>query len=313
MLKLNFINDSIISNLKRFLLLNIILISLIYGNMAGQMGYEKEQVTFGIKQWDPVHIKVDEKNRNSNTPMITFFGSNSTYYPFVIKIKFTVLENLAPNQSEREQLIKHGATNLFTLSPKVLNKSYGFQYSYNYWLKPSDEEANEKFPYLIPIKEGKTVVGKQMSFGSISDSFILNKGDTVYCMRRGLVTAAPATETPYFRLSEHDCVEILHDDGTYLIYRYLDWRKVPVAPGTIVLPGQPVGFASDSGYVLVSLYKIVAPSNILQAQQINYAVGNGDPVTYTDINGTSVSIHPPEIIIREMKKGEIRKMKNDGK
>jgi hypothetical protein len=193
---------------------------------------------------------------------------NSTYYPFMIQIDFIQFDNLSPKPAPRAMKVDHGSNNLYTFSMQVPGVGYAYRYSYRYWLRSSDEIINMEFPYLIPLKQGKLVVSAKGPFGKSTDSFMGKTGDTVFCMRRGLVTAVQRTETMDFRLSEHDCLEVLHDDGTYMVYHNLIKNDDFTAPGKIVLPGQPLGRLSDSSYLKVELLKINGSDNLLFSQPI---------------------------------------------
>jgi hypothetical protein len=257
-----------------------------------------------------VKIKVEERSgTNSKAPPIRFTALNSTYYPFNLVIDFIQFDNLSPRPPKRENKLKHGLNNLFLFSIQVPGNGYGYNYSYSYWLSPSDEVTNEEFPYLIPMSEGKIVNSKKTLSGKVSNSFLGEIGDTVFCMRKGLVTAVPRAETLDFRLSEHDCLEVLHEDGTYMIYYYLKKSDAFTAPGKIVLPGQPVGTISDSLYLKVMLIKLGSIKNLLVTQPIKYSIGKTLTASYDEIDGKEKSVHPLEIITLEMKSRESKKNK----
>lgn len=289
---------------------NLILITILWffinSEARSQNLTDNVDMSFGIQAYDPVHIKVEEKTGSAFSNPIRFAAFNSTYYPFMLVIDFIKFDNLAPQPPGREIKVSHGANNLFTFSIHVPGIGYGYQYSYTYWLAPSNEIIDEEFPYLIPISEGRKVSSKSTLLGRVHDSFIGEIGDTVYCMRRGLVAAAPRSETIDFRLSKNDCLEVLHDDGTYMIYHYLKKSESFTSPGKIVLPGQPIGTLSDSSYLKVILMKIEKTRNLMIAQPIKYAVGKTGTVSFDEIDGKEKSVHPREIITREMKSRELK-------
>jgi hypothetical protein len=291
----------------RILIISITFL-LIRIDVYSQENINQVDMSFNIRQWDPVHIKAEEKNRNSNTATISFIVRNSTYYPFMVIVDFTQFDNLSPRPPEREIKVTHGTNNLFTLGPQIPNQSYGYAFTFRYWLRPSDNNLNKEYPYIMPFKEGRQVVSRKTSYGVLNDSFTGNKGDTIYCMRRGLVTAVPRTETLDFRISDHDCVEVLHEDGTYMIYHYLSKFNDLVAPGKTVLPGQALGTLSDSSYVLVTLRKIDPGNNLISNQEIRYTIGTPDPVSYSNIDDSCKSIWPKEVLFRELQKKEIKKI-----
>jgi hypothetical protein len=272
-----------------------------------QSSTDNVDISFGIKAWDPVHIKVEDKKGSAFSTPIVFTALNSTYYSFMLVIDFTQFDNLAPKPPAREIKLSHGINNLYTFSIHVPGQGYGYQYSYMYWLTPSDKIINEEFPYLIPLKEGKEINAKTNLTGRITDSFTGKAGDTVYCMRRGLVTAVPRSVTMDFRLSNHDCLEVLHNDGTYMIYHYLSKSEAFTAPGKIILPGQPIGIFSDSSYLMVTLKKIDEIKNLMVAQPIRYSTGKTGTVSFDQIDRTVKSVHPREVIIMEMKGRELKK------
>jgi hypothetical protein len=143
-------------------------------------------ISFGIKTWDPVHIKVEEKTGSAFSTPIRFTAINTTYFPFKLVVDFTTFENLSPRPASREISIGHGTNNLFTLSIHVPEQGYGYSYTYEYWLTPSDEIIDERYPYLIPLKEGKMVNAKHTWSGIINDSFV----SRFYCTRENCFTGS---------------------------------------------------------------------------------------------------------------------------
>jgi len=296
----------------------ILLTVLVFfsGNAAAlsQTSSDDVNISYGIKAWDPVKIKKDERILpGKGLPQIRFTSINSTYYPFSLQIDFEQFTNLSPKPSARPVTVMHGPTNLFSFGVHVPGKGYSIRYSYGYWLKASEEVINENFPYLIPLAEGKRVTSKSNLIGRITDSFQGNRGDTVFCMRRGLVTAMPQQESLEFRLSPHDCFEVLHDDGTYMVYHNLSKNDNMTAPGQIVLPGQPIATISDSCYVSVTLLKVEEEKNHLSQRHIKYATGAEGTASFEELDGSGLSVRPYEVITLEMKGSEIKKASKEKK
>lgn len=290
------------------LILSFIFLFLSENKIRSQNYSDNLNISYGIKSWDPVHIKIDEKAGSAFYTPIRFTAVNSTYYPFKLVVDFPTFENLFPKPPPREISISHGTNNLFTFSVHVPGKGYSYKYNYSYWLTPSDEILDDRYPYLIPIQVSKRVNAKYISSGKILDSFIGNVGDTVYSMRRGLVVAVPIDKNLNFRLSNHDCLEILHEDGTYMIYHHLNKKGDFTAPGKIVLPGQPVGLLSDSLYLIVSLIKVSQIKNVLLPQPITYSIGANNIVSFDDLDGVAQSVHPIKVVTRELKGRELKKI-----
>lgn len=277
--------------------------------LNSQISSSHEGVSFNIKAWDPVHVVVNEKGVYDNTHPMRFTATNSTYYPFMLLIDFIQFTNLAPKPPVQATPVSHGLNNLFNCSLQVPGTGYAMQYQYSYWIRPSDKNINGEFPYLIPIREGRTVCSKKTSDGRIGNTFVGQKGDTVYCMRRGLVTAVPRTETIEFRLTPHNCLEVLHDDGTYLFYYNLKKSENITNVGETVLPGQPVGSLSDSSYLKVDLVKVENEKNLLISIPIRYTTGKSVTSSYDELDGVEKSVFPAEVITREMRGRELKKYK----
>ena len=303
-------SSKIVKHSVRFAIVMLIVLIWLGDNLQviAQGMNDKVDISFGIKAWDPVRLKIDEKTGSAFSTPVRFTATNSTYYPFMIQIDFIQFENLSPKPAPRAMKVDHGSNNLYTFSMQVPGVGYAYRYTYRYWLKSSDEIINKEFPYLIPLKEGKLVVSGTGPFGKSADSFTGKTGDTVFCMRRGFVTAVPRTETMDFRLSEHDCLEVLHEDGTYMVYRYLIKNDDFTSPGKIVLPGQPLGRLSDSSYLKVELLKINGSDNLLFSQPIRYTVGKSGTLSFYEIDGKEKSVHPIEVIVMEMKGRELKQI-----
>lgn len=293
------------------LLVGFVLWLFITNEIKSQQLTDNVDISYGIKSWDPVHIKIEEKTGSAFSNPIRVTALNSTYYSFKLVVDFIIFENLSPKPSPREISVSHGTNNLFTFSVHVPGEGYSYRYSYGCWLTPSDEVINEKFPYLIPIKVGKIVNAKYTSSGRIINTFVGNKGDTIYSMRRGLITAVPINENLNFRLSKHDCLEILHNDGTYMVYHNLSKDADFVAPGKIVLPGQPIGLLSDSLFLMVSLVKVSTIKNFLTSQPIGYINNQSVIVPFDELDGKEKSVHPWEVITRELKSKELKKIEKE--
>ena len=277
-------------------------------DLSSQQLSNSVDLSFGIQKWDPVHIKVDERNTGSRSEPIKFTASNSTYYPFMLLIDFVQFNNLSPRPPVREIRLGHGINNLFSISPQVPGQSYGYEYTYKYRLASSETDDGEYYPYLIPLKVGTIPVAKKTTAGMIPDSFTGSKGDTIYCMRRGLVTAVPRSETKDFRISGYDCLEVLHENGTYMIYQNLNRKDAFSAPGKVILPGQALGTLSDSCYLIVKLMQI-EKNNLMLDLQIRYSTGQPDPVPFSEIENKCKSVWPGDVMVRELKKKEIKQIR----
>jgi len=288
--------------------LPLVLFIVSMPGLMAQQWNDNFEISFGTRSWDPVKIKTEEKpTSTSEFPTIRFTAFNSTYYPFVLKIDFDLFENLYPRPAVRPFTVMHGPTSLYSFTGHVPGKGYGYRYSYLYWLSPSREASDGSFPYLIPLAEGQVVSAGVENSQKLRDSFSGRAGDTVFCMRRGLVTAVPRDKNLDFRLSPHDCLEVMHDDFTYMVYENISAKDILMAPGQTVLPGQPLAVFSDKGYLEVTLLKIKDNSNTVETLPVGYVTDGGEVVDFSQIDGRGKSVHPLSVIVLEMKSGEKKK------
>lgn len=285
-----------------FFLLTIINI----GNAASQASSDNHDINIGINKWDPVHVKVDERKVTERNNTIKFLSTNSTYYIFKLLVDFEIFENLVPPPPKREIEITHGTNVLFSVNPHIPDKGYNYRYTYKYRLKSSDNQIDSQFPYLIPLSDGKIALSKKTASGKLTDSFTGAKGDTVFAMRRGLVTSVPRIDNLDFRISGHSCLEIMHQDGTFMIYNNLINVEDFTSPGKIILSGQPVGLISDSTYIFVNLLKVSDKSNILISLPVSYAVGESETAYFSNIDGTK-AIHFRSVIEKELNARDLKK------
>lgn len=290
----------------RFLSRSSVLAFIIYGFLSDPCSNAQftdgVSVSWGIKNLDPVKVEVVETPGQS----VRFNGINSTYYPFTLRIEFTNVQNLAPRPSHKEMEIKHGTNQIITLTIATKDIGYGYKYGFSYWLSTPEAEVERDYPYLVPLKEG-TVPEADITGGKAwIGRFRCNPGDTVYCMRKGVVTAVPGASTNDFRVTDESALEVLHKDGTIMTYMFLDKTRPFTGQGRTVLPGQPLGVASDSACVMVRLMEF-REANSISYIPIRYASGGDVTALFDAITGKGKIVHPTEVVTREMTKGEIKK------
>lgn len=270
--------------------------------LCGQFG-KQETISYSTRMdsYDPVRVSIDE----SESGVVKFVATNDTYYPFTLTVRFKRLENFTSLQGTRQAIVSAGKNNLFDLRVKYRERDYGYQYEFSYILGSPKIEPEMEFPYLIPIKPGTTPVAGEAGGRKISDSFAIEKGDTVFCSRRGKVTATPGEKGGRFRISGVGSLEVLHDDGTLMIYNNLSGPVPGIKSGMIVYPGDPVAIASENFTLMLHLIALGA-SEQLQTLPILYSAGDTTGVQYSLIEGRVSVTHPESIITREMSPKEIK-------
>lgn len=138
------------------------------------------------------------------------------------------------------------------------------------------------------------------------------KGDTVFCSRKGRVAALPGVKGNTFRITDSHSLEILHDDGTLMVYGNLSSILPAIRQGMIVYPGQALAVAQES-FILTQHLVSLGSSEQLQAVPILYLFDETTGAQFSRIEGRTAVLHPESIIIREMTPREIRlREKNSG-
>lgn len=278
--------------------------------LSGQFLREEAiQYTSRPDGFDPVKLSVDQ----SEAGILKFIATNETYYPFTVKITFLKMDNFTAVYRTREAFVKFGKNFLFDLRIKDPEAGYELDYNFSY-VPGKPEAANEtNFIYLVPLRPGSIPVAGRVGGSGIMDSFSVQKGDTVYCCRKGIVTALPGDTRNSYRLSQKNALEILHDDGTVMIYNGLAGGGINLAIGLTVYPGDPLVAVTENTTLSLQLVALVQGKE-LPSLPILYAVDETTGAQYGRIEGRMGVVHPESIIIKEMTPREIKQReKKQGK
>lgn len=259
--------------------------------------------------FDPVKLSVDQ----SQAGVLKFIATNETYYPFTVKVTFLKMDNFTAVYRTREAFVRFGKNVLFDLTIKDPESGYELDYSFSYSAGKPKSSNETDFVYLIPLKPGTVPEAARVGGTGISDSFTVDKGDTVYCCRKGIVAALPGDTHNRYRLSQQNALEVLHDDGTVMVYSGLTGGAIGLDYGMTVYPGDPLVAVPDKTILTLQLVALV-PDKELPSLPILYAVDGTEGAQYSRIEGRVESIHPEGLIIKEMTPREIKQReKKQGK
>ncbi len=269
---------------------------------AGQFNdMELVQYSSTVDSFHPVKLNTEQNDKG----VIRFTASNDTYYPFTVTVRFRKLENFTTAYKSKEANITHGKNILFDLTVKDPERGFELDYEFSYALGTNGTETEQDFVYLIPLKPGSVPTAGEMGNSKINNSFVLEKGDTVFCSRKGRVAALPGVKGNTFRISEPRSLEILHDDGTLMVYGNLSATLPAIRQGTIVYPGDALAVAQE-GFILMQHLVSLGSSGQLEPEPILYLLDGSNGAQFSRIEGRATVIHPESIIIREMTPREIR-------
>jgi hypothetical protein len=263
-----------------------------------------EQVTlFSSRIKDPIVYDVKSDANN-----IYFTVINKSFFPYGIEINFTECKNLSPQVYYKKTIAQPGSNRLFTFKIIDKNVSPSLLYKTKYYLAKA-ETASERFnQYLVPIGKYKTVklfqINQEGSKHTFVDQFIMNDGDTVFCSRKGFVTATPDNRDEIDRVMENS-LEIRHVDGSIAVYLGLDQTKLMVSMGQKIFPGQPLGTIGNSRIMTFKIFEIQDEGK-LQAIKTYFSGLDKKVISQDNINGTKADF-PIEVIKKEMTKREKEK------
>lgn len=256
---------------------------------------------FSSRMDEPMDITV---HRDQNR--LTFFAKNQSYYPYRLSMHFSRILNLQPLIRTREYIIYPGSQKLLEFN--VVDPSLDhYHYELTIEEKIGDTTATElslNFPYLMPIGDSKPFripSSVELNVTENSDAFALNEGDSVYAMRKGVVTCLPNSIKKIDRIMEKGSLEILHQDGTVMTYKNLDPASVVLKEGVIVFPGDALGTVNHVKALEVSLFAVL-PSEELKNLPIQYHLNDETRVSYSQIPDGMRAVYPKAII--ELEKTE---------
>lgn len=283
--------------------LTALLLSLVSTFILSGQFQREEATQYSSRSdgFDPVKLSVDQSQEGT----LKFIATNETFYPFTVKIDFRKMDNFTTAYRTREAFVKYGKNFLFDLKVRDPESGYNLDYSFSYVLGRPDDVSEPDFVYLVPLKPGSVPVAGKAGGAGITDSFTLQKGDTVYCCRKGTVTALPGDTRNVFRISEKNALEILHDDGTIMIYSGLSGGAIGLTPGMTVYPGDPVVVATENATLILHVVALVQAEK-LPPLPIQYAVDETSGAQYSRIEGRFAAVHPESLIIKEMTSREIK-------
>lgn len=205
-------------------------------------------------------IRVDKA---PGSKRVSFYLEGKTYpgtLTVYVMLKDVYNCEFSPGETKYE-VRTNGSYHLLTL--RADDESYGVGYSYSWRCVYGrmDPPVDTAFVYRMPCTAGKPVrvIGTEHVLDKYCKSheqrqqlgyaFPLEKGDTVYAMRRGVVTQVVRPEqrpsgTPAVSFTTRSVrIFVEQPDGSDACYTCFDPDHVLVCEGEEVLPGMPLGLA----------------------------------------------------------------------
>ena len=286
-------------------LLLLLLLTFESSILLAQSFEKQELITFDSRVNKPIELEV-VRNRDQ----LSFYADNKSFYPYRLVLEFTTFRNLSPSMSSEEFTLHPGRNLLFKLMVTDPQQAPAYSYSIRYRMGDPNEKADENFIYLFPSKKGKAlekdVVTQSNTRFTFRGTFKVQKGDTLFAVRKGIVTALPNMEKITDRILRNS-LEARHADGTIAVYSNVDPNLLFVEYGDKIFPGQPIGIVGNLNFLRVSIYKFIEEGKLARID-IKYAVDGTKSLTFSEISKIVVE-HPEPIIEKELSDREIKKFR----
>lgn len=234
-------------------------------------------------------------NRGSDRrPEWTFI--NRLHGPLAVRVEPTRSENAETRPSLPADFVLPGDTEreLFTLRAREIGR--GWSFGFRTTALPGDPAARHDpgAVYRPPFAPGKTYRIGQAFGGRFSHTgkanfhavdFQMPRGTPVHAARAGVVMAVEK----YFedggddraRFAEKaNYVRIVHDDGSMAVYAHLDYDSIRPSPGDVLLEGDYIGNAGESGFATgPHLHFVVQENTDMQLESVPIRFRNADGQT----------------------------------
>lgn len=268
---------------------------------------------------------VAEQDQDRN---LTLIALNKSKIPYTIKIEFLKLENL--ESMEGNILFKvaaPGKSNLVKLRSIYVNENTSFNYNTKLFKGNYLPNTEELPPYLVPVEAGTVLTMRPLIVQLPQNSktsqpyagvgFFFEKPAVICAPRKGIVSEIKmdqenSSSGPTDFESEN-YLEIYHQDGTFSRLTGLKANSAKVEVGETVFPGQAIAESSAPHEETLHHVKMIQSRwemGEMGMEWINFPVNifsdqgkAQSDQTLTDLK----SIHPVEIISKEMDKKELKK------
>ena len=299
--------------------------------------------TFGltIPKADAQMREIELFSERNSKSGIDIYAKTHVPGSFTVFIHFTSLENASHRSTFSTVVYSDGK--LLTLNPIVENKSVSCHYSYYSTRGYKPQKVDSAFIYRLPFSEKKTEPAKAFSLYNVrqqhlkdtvdnswaSWQFMLNQGDTVFAIRKGLVIRIIDEHEPLhiggnvsFSSKSND-ITIEHEDGTLSSYRVVEKGSFMVSVGDVVYPGTPLAKAGtyskiDKHQIRIHIYypeidEVLAknpPENksVFKSRYYNPFFLTSEGVQQFEHGKEYRAVSSNELVQKEMSKKELKRV-----
>ncbi|HLY70984.1 MAG TPA: hypothetical protein VKR53_14725 [Puia sp.] len=266
--------------------------------------HEPQILTFSQRLINPVTIEVQKNDRG-----LTFYASNKSLFPYYIQLKFDNLQNLSPTINDAKKVIYSGGSNVSEFNFVDKHSPHDYSYTLTYQIGDPSKNPDSNFIYQLPFAEDEKIKlvsgqkdGKKYFFTNV---FEITQEDTIFAMRKGLVTSIPQSDLNFEKIMNANSIEVFHNDGTVGIYQMPLSAKILVQPAQKIYPLQPIAIIKANSIIALHVVQLNDNGRL---RQLDIKFDNRAGLTETP--GEVLVKHTPEIVAAELTKREKKKLAN---
>lgn len=220
-----------------------------------------------------MEIYVEEDERS-----VKIMGNNEEYFPISISLQVNLKgAELAEKLDQFNVLEPKTKGVLLATIIKPMNKSWSYEFAYNYSMGNALAEHDDNYAYTLPYPEGQSYRltqgynGRTTHQGINALDFTMPEGDVIVAARGGTVVrikedsnrGCPSAEC----INDGNYVTILHNDGTMADYVHLKKDGVLVEIGDKVAAGDRIALNGATGWASGAHLHFVVYTTGEQAQE----------------------------------------------
>lgn len=269
-----------------------------------QVNKESKLRSFFSRNVDPIHIDVNESSIG-----VSINIKNDSYFRYLVRITYTAVVNLRATQGQvSSYILPYGNHNVGKIGSIDQTQPSDLLVNITSQICPSNYE-NGDYTYIYPLGKGKNLKHflHKDAQAIYLNMFHMHRHDTVFAMRKGIIVNTPKNEGRSDRIGALGSVEVLHDDGTVMVYYGTGSYFESLKRGSVVFPGQPIGVILEDDQILsVSLF-FIQPDATISSMPIHYPIDCYSQFAKTSYQTNCFVTHPPDLILRELSKPEKKK------
>lgn len=269
-----------------------------------------------------------EQDQDRNLSLMAF---NKDAIPYTIRIEFSKLENLESKEGNiLFKVAKPGKSNLLKLQSIYVNEPTGFNYKTQLFKGDFQSVPGSSATYLIPVSAGTQVGMRPLTVENSSTQsgktysgvgFFFETLTPVCAPRKGIVSAikmdVEESASGPANFETENYIEIYHNDGTFSRLSGLKANSAKVSLGETVIPGQEIAASSllagqDIHHVkmIQSKWEMTEMGILWINFPVEVVSNQGNSLSNQSVS-TCVSIHPKELIEKELDKKELKKIQSN--